>query len=118
MGALLQRAGFALPVVDFDRITVEYSDILSLMRDLRGMGAANATFSRLNKFTRRAVFMEAGRIYQEKFGDAAGRIPATFDILYCIGWRPHESQQQPLKPGSAKVRLADSLNAVEVKIEQ
>jgi len=114
MAALLQRAGFALPVADSDRITVDYTDPFKLMRDLRAMGASNATFNRLRLPTRRAVFMEAAKIYKEKFGDAAGRVPATFDILYVIGWSPHESQQQPMKPGSAKARLADALKVTEI----
>lgn len=116
MGALLQRAGFALPVVDGDIITVDYSDPLKLMRDLRGMAASNAVLQRLKVPTRRAVIMEAARIYREKYGDAAGRVPATFEVIYAIGWSPHESQQQPLRPGSAEKRLADILGAVEVKL--
>ena len=113
MGALMQRAGFALPVTDSDRITVDYENIFKLMHDLRGMGAAGAAFSRLKIPTRRAVFLEAARIYQEKFGDAQVRIPATFDIIYMIGWAPHASQQQALKPGSAKARLSDALKVEE-----
>jgi NADH dehydrogenase [ubiquinone] 1 alpha subcomplex assembly factor 5 len=113
MGALLQRGGFALPVVDGDIITVDYSSPLKLMQDLRGMGAANATFSRLMKPTRRSVIMEAARLYHEKFADKNGRVPATFQIIYAIGWSPHESQQKPLKPGSAQARLADALKTEE-----
>lgn len=116
MGGLLQRAQFSLPVVDNDIITVDYADPLALMRDLRGMGAANATHNRLNVPTRRAVLLSAARIYREKFGDAAGRVPATFEIIYAIGWRPHDSQQKPLKPGSAAARLADSLQAAEIAL--
>lgn len=114
MGALLQRAGFALPVVDSDIITVHYSSPLKLMQDLRGMGAANATYNRLMKPTRRRVLLEAVRLYHEKFADAEGRVPATFQVIYAIGWSPHESQQQPLKPGSAKNKLANALQSVEV----
>lgn len=114
MGGLMQRAGFALPVVDSDFITVHYDSALRLMRDLRGMGAANATFNRLKRLTRRAVMFEAARLYHEKFADNIGQIPATFQIVYAIGWTPHESQPQPLKPGSAKNRLADALAAVEI----
>lgn len=114
MGALMQRAGFALPVVDSDLITVDYSSPLKLMQDLRGMGASNATYNRLMKPTRRKVLLEAARLYQEKFADAAGKVPATFQVVYVIGWSPHESQQQPLKPGSAKNKLADALKTVEV----
>lgn len=114
MGALMQRAGFALPVIDSDLVTVHYSSPLKLMQDLRGMGAANATYNRLMKPTRRQVILEAARLYQEKFGDADGKIPATFQVVYAIGWSPHESQQQAQKPGSAKHKLADALKTVEV----
>ncbi len=114
MGALMQRAQFALPVVDSEIITVDYSSPLKLMQDLRGMGAANATFNRLLKPTRRKVILEAARLYQEKFGDSAGRVPATFQVVYVIGWAPHGSQQKPLKPGSASARLADALKTEEL----
>ncbi len=113
MGALLQRGGFALPVVDADIITVDYSSPLKLMQDLRGMGASNATVSRLMKPTRRSVLAEAARLYSEKFATPAGRVPATFQIIYAIGWSPHDSQQKPLKPGTAQVRLADALKTEE-----
>ncbi len=115
MGALLQRAGFALPVVDGEIITADYSHPLKLMHDLRGMAASNAVLQRLRIPTRRAVIMEAARLYQEKYGDKAGRVPATFEIIYAIGWVPHASQQQPLQPGSAKLRLATALGAKEIK---
>ncbi len=114
MGALLQRGGFALPVVDSDIITVDYSSPLKLMQDLRGMGATNAVYNRLLKPTRRAVILEAAIIYAEKFGDAQGRVPATFQIIYAIGWSPHTSQQKPIQPGSAKMKLADALGTEEI----
>jgi SAM-dependent methyltransferase len=113
MGALLQRAGFALPVVDADIITVDYSSPLKLMQDLRGMGASNVAFSRLMKPTRRAVILEAAKLYQEKFGAGSTRVPATFQVIYAIGWSPHDSQQKPLKPGAAQARLADALKTEE-----
>ena len=113
MGALLQRAGLALPVVDADIITVDYASPLKLMQDLRGMGAANVATSRLMKPTRRGVILEAAKIYQEKFGDAKGRVLATFQVVYAIGWCPHASQQKPLKPGTAQARLADALKTEE-----
>lgn len=78
------------------------------------MGAANATYNRLTRPTRRGVMMEAARVYQEKFGDAQGRVPASFQVIYAIGWSPHESQQKPIKPGTAKVRLADALHTAEI----
>ena len=115
MGALMQRTGFALPVVDSDIITVEYSSALKLMQDLRGMGASNVTFNRILKPTKRAVLMEAARLYHERFAvDGGNAIQASFEVIYVIGWRPHDSQQKPLQPGSAKTRLADALNVTEV----
>ena len=113
MGALLQRAGFALPVVDIDHITVTYPDAFALMRDLRGMGETNALIQRRKHFTRRETLMTAAEIYRERFADADGRLPATFQIIWLTAWAPHESQQQPLRPGSAKTRLADALDAEE-----
>ena len=112
-GALLQRAGFALPVVDIDTITVTYDDPLRLMRELRGMGEANAVQTRRRQFTRRATLMRAADAYRDLYGTADGRIPATFQVLYLTAWRAHESQQQPLRPGVAKARLADALGTTE-----
>ncbi len=118
IGVLMQRAGFALPVVDSDTITVHYSDPLKLMQDLRGMGASNATHNRLKKPTQRAVLLETARLYLEKFADAEGRVPATFQVIYTIGWAPHASQQQPLRPGSAKNKLADALRVDEILVDE
>jgi SAM-dependent methyltransferase len=113
MGALLQRTGFALPVVDRDRLTVRYADALTLMHDLRAMGATNALVERARTPLRRDVLIRAVAIYSERFSDPDGRIRATFDIVSLSGWAPHESQQQPLRPGSAKSRLADALGVAE-----
>jgi len=114
MGGLLQRAGFALPVVDSDRIDVTYANALALMRDLRGMGEANATHARPRTFTRRGVLLRAAALYEERFGLPDGRIPVTFQVLYLTGWAPDATrQQQPLRPGSAAARLADALDATE-----
>ena len=113
LGALLQRAQFALPVVDADTVTVTYADPLALMRELRAMGAANALSARRRAPLRRATLLRALEIYQERFGLPNGRIPATFEIITLTGWAPHESQQQPLQPGTAKMRLADALGTVE-----
>jgi SAM-dependent methyltransferase len=110
-GGLLQRAGFALPVVDQDRLTVRYDDAIALMRDLRAMGAANPLTERARHPLRRAVLARAAADYARRFADADGRIRATFDIISMSGWVPHESQQKPLRPGSARVRLADALGA-------
>lgn len=112
-GALLQRAGFALPVIDMDRRVVRYASALDLMRDLRAMGATNALLDRNRRPLRRTVLTRAGEIYAERFADGDGRIPATFEVISLSGWSPHESQQQPLRPGSAKTRLADALRTTE-----
>lgn len=112
-GALLQRTGFALPVIDQDRRTVRYDSALHVMRDLRAMGATNVLVERDRRPLRRAVLIRATAIYAERFSDPDGRVRATFDVLSLSGWAPHASQQQPLKPGSAKGRLADALRTVE-----
>jgi SAM-dependent methyltransferase len=114
LGALLQRAGFALPVTDIDRIVVRYDSPLALMHDLRRMGATNALCERRRKPLRRATLRRMMTIYGERFADADGRVRATFEIVWLSGWAPHESQQQPLAPGSAKMRLADVLGTHEV----
>jgi SAM-dependent methyltransferase len=113
VGGLLQRAGFALPVVDSERLTVTYAEPLALMRELRRMGAANPLSARSKKPTRRDTLARAAAIYEDRFGEPDGRVRATFEILYLCGWAPHESQQKPLKPGSAAARLADALRTVE-----
>ena len=112
-GSLLQRAGFALPVVDADTITVSYPDALALMRDLRAMGEANALAERRRSFSRRGVLLRAAARYAERFADAAGRIPATFKIVTLTAWAPHAAQPKPLRPGSAAARLAEALGTVE-----
>ena len=115
-GALLQRAGLALPVADSADYAVTYSDALALMRDLRAMGEGNALAQRLRHPTRRAVIAAATALYAEHFSDAAGRIRATFEIVTLTGWAPAPDQQQPLRPGSAKARLADALRVPELPI--
>jgi SAM-dependent methyltransferase len=114
LGALLQRAGFALPVTDLERMTVRYSSAFDLMHDLRRMGATNTVLARRRVPLRRATLMGMADIYARRFADADGRIRATFDILWLSGWVPHPNQQQPLKPGSAKARLADALGTREI----
>ncbi len=109
LGALLQRAGFALPVVDLDRVTVRYATPFALMEDLRRMGATNALMERRRTPLRRRTLLRVAELYDERFADADGRVRATFDIVWLSGWAPHPSQQQPLKPGSARMRLADAL---------
>jgi len=114
LGALLQRAGFALPVVDSDRLTVRYSTVLDLMRDLRRMGATNVLTERRRTPLKRTTLYRLAAIYAERFSDADGRLRATFEIAWLSGWVPHESQQKPLRPGSARQRLADALGAKEI----
>lgn len=110
VGALLQRAGFTLPVVDEESYTVRYDNLFALMRDLKAMGMANPLIGRSRKPVGRAFFLKAAERYAERYADPDGRIRATFSIIYVSGWAPHESQQKPLKPGSAKMRLADALD--------
>ncbi len=114
LGALLQRAGFALPVVDSDRLTVRYKTALDLMRDLRRMGATNVLTERRRAPLKRRTLFRMAEIYAERFSDADGRLRATFEIAWLSGWAPHESQQKPLKPGSASARLADALGTREI----
>lgn len=108
-GALLQRAGFALPVADRDTLMVSYGDPYKLMRDLRGMGESNALGARRRNFTGRNTLAAAANHYMATHGDADGRIPASFEILLLTGWAPHASQPKPAAPGSATARLADAL---------
>ncbi|ORE97697.1 type 11 methyltransferase [Aurantimonas sp. 22II-16-19i] len=108
-GGLLQRAGFALPVTDFDRLTVRYDNLFALARDIRAMGAANILRERSRRPATRRLFLRAAEIYAERYADPDGRIRASFDVVYLSGWAPHESQQKPLRPGSAKASLAAAL---------
>jgi SAM-dependent methyltransferase len=114
LGALLQRAGFALPVTDVDRVTVRYESVFGLMHDLRRMGATIVLIERRRTPLRRATLLRMAEIYVTRFADPDKRVRATFDIVWLSGWAPHESQQQPLKPGSAEMRLADALGAKEI----
>ena len=113
-GALLQRAGFAIPVIDAEPLTVRYADMFALVADLRAMGATSALALRHRQPLRRDVLMHAAEIYAERFADPDGRIRATFDVIHLSGWAPHESQQKPLRPGSARQRLADALGTTEI----
>ena len=112
-GGLLGRAGLALPVADSDRLTITYPDMFRLMADLRGMGEQNALIGRRRTPTARRMFLRAAEIYHDRFAGPNGRIPASFEIITLTGWAPHESQQTPLRPGSAAHRLADSLGTTE-----
>lgn len=117
-GGLLQRAGFTLPVIDSENLTVRYDDLFALMRDLRAMGMTNSLTDRSMKPVSKSFFKRANEVYQERFSDHDGRVRASFNIIYLNGWKAHESQQKPLKPGSAKQRLADALNVDEIKIQK
>ncbi|MBW7849312.1 MAG: methyltransferase domain-containing protein [Rhodospirillales bacterium] len=109
-GALLQRAGFALPVVDADTIAVTYGDAMRLMADLRGMGESNAVRQRRKTFTRRQTLLRAVSLYQELYANGDGRLPAAFQVVTMTGWAPHPSQPRPLRPGTGTVDLADALD--------
>jgi SAM-dependent methyltransferase len=113
LGGLLQRAGFALPVADSTRRDVSYADLPSLMADLRAMGETNALATRHRGPTPRRLFTRAAEIYAESFPAENGRIRATFELAFLTGWSPHDSQQKPLRPGSATSRLADALKTIE-----
>lgn len=116
MGALMQRAGFNLPVIDSEKITVTYDNIFKLMEDLRLMGESNSVIERKKTFTSRTFFQKVNGRYAEKFKMDDGRIKASFEIIFLLGWKPHESQQKPLRPGSAKNNLADALKTTERKL--
>ncbi len=116
LGALLQRAGLALPVADSVPIVAQYRDLRHLMHDLRHMGEANALSGRLRRPTRRAVFARAEEIYREHFPAPEGRLGATFELVCLTGWAPSDSQPRPLRPGSAQVRLAEALGTTETKL--
>jgi SAM-dependent methyltransferase len=116
LGGLLQRAGLALPVADSFIRKVHYRDAFHLMQDVRAMGEGNALSDRLRRPTRRAVFTKAAELYAQNYAVEGGRVAASFDMVFLTGWAPHESQQKPLRPGSAANRLADALNAAEITV--
>lgn len=115
MGGLLQRAGFALPVADTDTVRVTYPSPLHLMAEIKGMGASNLLVERRRVPVTRGLLQRAAEVYQERYGDASGRVRATFEIITLTAWVPHDSQQKPLRPGSATTRLADVLGTTEKK---
>jgi hypothetical protein len=118
LGALLQRAGFALPVVDAETVTVSYNSPLALMRELKAMGASNMLAARRKSPVTRRLLLRAAEVYGERFAQADGRVPATFEILTLTAWGPDESQPKPLRPGSARARLADALGVSERKLSE
>ena len=109
LGGLLQRAGLALPVTDVDRMVVRYDSAIALMQDLRRMGATNIMIDRRRAPTRRTTLFKMAQIYGERFADPDGRIRATFDVIWLSAWAPHEGQQKPLRPGSAKASLEEAV---------
>ena len=117
LGALLQRAGFALPVADSFTKTVTYGNFGALLHDLRAMGEGNALAARLRRPTRRAVFARAAELYAAHHAEG-GRLRATFEIICLTGWAPDDSQQKPLRPGSAAQRLADALGTAELRLPE
>lgn len=118
MGALLQRAGFALPVVDSETLTITYENLFRLLAELRGMGSGNALLARHKANPGRSLFLRAAEIYARDYAEksGSGRIEASVEIIYLIGWAPHDAQQKPLRPGSAQTRLADALGTRETKL--
>ncbi|MCB1334560.1 MAG: SAM-dependent methyltransferase [Roseivivax sp.] len=116
LGALLQRAGLALPVADALPLRTTYATPLHLMRELRAMGEGNALHARLRRPTRRAVLLRAAQIYAETYGTDDGRVPATYEMIFLHGWAPDASQPRPLRPGSAAARLADALGTTETRL--
>ncbi len=116
LGSLLQRAGFALPVADLDRTIVRYADAIALIHEIHALGLSNVLTGRSRRPVTKALLNEAAAIYQRRFADTDGRIRATVEVAWATAWAPHESQQQPLKPGSAKMRLADALKTGETKL--
>jgi hypothetical protein len=117
LGSLMQRAGFALPAVDMDVTTVRYKDSLALMREIKTLGLQHALAERSRRPVTASLLARAAALYDERYRDADGRIRATVETAWIIGWSPHASQQQPLRPGSAKARLADALKTDEVKLK-
>ncbi|WP_108483919.1 methyltransferase domain-containing protein [Oceaniglobus ichthyenteri] len=117
LGGALQRAGFALPVADSTPMTVTYANAVGLMHDLRAMGETNALANRDRRFTPRALFAQANALYEQHYHNGADRIAATFDLVFLTGWAPDETQPKPLRPGSAKTRLADALGVPELKTQ-
>jgi SAM-dependent methyltransferase len=117
LGALLQRAGFALPVADGTPLTVSYANAFHVMHDLRKMGENNALAHRPRGFTMRNILTEAATLYAEHFSNADGRVDATFEIITLTGWAPDDAQPKPLRPGSATARLADALGTKETPLD-
>jgi SAM-dependent methyltransferase len=116
VGNLLQRAGFALPVADIETVTVSYADPFALLADLRGMGETNAVLERRKTASRRAILFEGIERYRQHYGNAEGRVPATFQVVFLTAWAPDASQPRPLRPGSAVSRLVEALGTEEIPV--
>jgi hypothetical protein len=115
-GGLLQRTGFALPVVDTDRLKVRYDNALAMIKDLKALGLSNALAERRRSMVTPGLMARVCAHYDNAFADPDNRVHATFQMIYLTGWSPHESQPKPLRPGSAKARLADALKVDERKL--
>lgn len=115
MGGLLQRAGLALPVSDVDHVTLRYADPLAMLREIKGFGFSNPLMERRKAFTSERMLAYVLSYYQNHFADGDGRVRATLDVLWALAWKPHDSQQKPLKPGSAKASLAEVLAKLDEK---
>jgi SAM-dependent methyltransferase len=115
LGGLMQRAGLALPVADMEKTTVRYADVFALMKEIKAFGFANPLLGRSTKFVPKRFLTKMAEHYHSNFADDDGRILATLEIAWALAWKPHESQQKPLKPGSATARLADALNQERTK---
>ena len=109
LGGLMQRAGLALPVADMDHTIVRYADVFALMREIKSFGYANPLLGRTAKFVSRRFLTKMAEHYHTNFTDEDSRIRATLEVAWAMAWKPHESQQKPLKPGSAKMKFADAL---------
>jgi len=118
LGGLLQRANLALPVADVDRLTVRYPSGLAVMAELKAMGLANALVARRRRPVTRRLLARAASVYEENFSDPDGKVRATFDLVTLTAWAPAEGQQKPLKPGSAKARLAEALGTTEHRLKR
>ncbi|MCZ8376446.1 MAG: methyltransferase domain-containing protein [Beijerinckiaceae bacterium] len=115
-GQLLQRAGFALPVADLDRVTLRYATMFDLVQDLRAMGATALPLLRSGQPSlTRAILLRAAALYAERFADPDGRLRATFDFIWISGWTPHESQQKPARRGSGTMRLEEALERIRAQ---
>ncbi len=115
-GGLLQRAGFALPVVDTDRLNVRYDNALALMKELKALGLSNSLTERHRSLVTPGLLAMVCAHYDQTYADPDDRVRATFQMIYLTGWSPHESQPKPLRPGSARTRLADALKVDEKKL--